>query len=68
MLIWLVKKASISIASSPWTENIDDHYGYHTWAWDVEGYANMLESNGWKVINHETTGMFQIALCESLNA
>ena len=62
------KKSKYLIASSPCTETVDDHYGYHTWAWDVEGYACMLESNGWKVIRHETHGMFQVVLCESLNA
>lgn len=62
------QKSKYLIASSPWTETIDGHYGYHTWAWDVEGYAHMLESNGWKVILHETSGMFQVALCESLNS
>ena len=62
------KKSKYLIASSPCTETVDDHYGYHTWAWDVEGYARMLESNGWKVIRHETHGMFQVVLCESLNA
>lgn len=62
------QKSKYLIASSPCTETIDDHYGYHTWAWDTEGYARMLESNGWKVIRHETHGMFQVVLCESLNA
>lgn len=61
------QKSKYLIASSPCTETIDDHYGYHTWAWDVEGYARMLELNGWKVVRHETHGMFQVALCESLN-
>jgi hypothetical protein len=61
------QKSKYLIASSPWTETIDGHYEYHTWAWDVKGYAYMLESNGWKVIHHETPGMFQVALCKSLN-
>ena len=62
------QKSKYLIASSPWTESVENHYEYHAWAWDVEGYAHMLESNGWKVIRHETPGNFQVALCESLNA
>lgn len=61
------QKSKYLIASSPWTESHANHYEYHAWAWDVEGYARMLNSNGWKVVRHETPGNFQVALCVSCN-
>lgn len=51
------------IASSPHTDTLEDHIQYHAWGWDVEGYANMLESAGWEVVDHQTTGIFQVAVC-----
>jgi 2-polyprenyl-3-methyl-5-hydroxy-6-metoxy-1,4-benzoquinol methylase len=48
------------VASSPHTETKEDHYGYHLWAWDQEGYEKMLTDAGWHVIDHGTTGMFQV--------
>lgn len=52
------------IASSPWTETKDDHYEFHTWAWDVEGYARLLESNGWSILSHVSVSWFQVVLAE----
>lgn len=50
------------VASSPWTENDQDHYGYHTWAWDQPGYRALFEGAGWRVVMHDTTGMFQVLM------
>lgn len=50
------------VASSPWSETLEDHYGYHTWAWDTQGYAAMLANAGWLVKTHETAGMFQVVM------
>jgi 2-polyprenyl-3-methyl-5-hydroxy-6-metoxy-1,4-benzoquinol methylase len=52
------------VASSPWIESHANHYEFHAWAWDVEGYAAMLNANGWRVIAHDTPGNFQVALAE----
>lgn len=59
------ERATWLIASSPWTESHANHYEFHAWAWDVEGYAAMLQSNGWIVTQHETPGNFQVALARS---
>ncbi len=54
--------SEVLVASSPWTESLGNAYGFHTWAWDVEGYARMLTEGGWRIVTHRTTGMFQVAL------
>ena len=50
------------VASSPWTETVESHYGFHLWAWDPDGYVRMIEGGGWKVQSLKTTGMFQVVL------
>jgi len=51
------------IASSPYIENDESHYEYHLWAWDVEGYKELIENNGYKVIDTKLTEWSQILLC-----
>ena len=60
----IAEHSQFLVASSPWTETKMGHYEYHTWAWDVEGYARMLESNGWSILTHVTVSWFQVALAE----
>lgn len=48
------------VASSPWTEHAGSHDGCHAWAWDEEGYKQLMWQAGFKVVRHETTGMFQV--------
>lgn len=48
------------VASSPWTETYESHDECHAWAWDMEGYANMIRTAGFKIVEHVTTGMFQV--------
>lgn len=52
------------IASSPWTETAAAHYEYHTWAWDIEGYARLCEDNGWSILGHVSVSWFQVLLAE----
>jgi hypothetical protein len=54
------------VASSPWTETKDAHYEFHAWAWDVPGYAELLESNGWSILSHISVSWFQVVLAERL--
>ncbi len=54
------------VASSPYTETIDDHYEYHAWCWNIRGYKAMLEENGFKVLRTETWSMFQVHLAEAI--
>jgi hypothetical protein len=48
------------ICSSPHTETYESHDECHAWAWDVEGYANMIKTAGFRIKRHETVGMFQV--------
>src|SRR5262245_5860002 len=48
------------VASSPYTEHAGSHDECHAWAWDKEGYAEMLVAAGFEVREHMTTGMFQV--------
>jgi 2-polyprenyl-3-methyl-5-hydroxy-6-metoxy-1,4-benzoquinol methylase len=38
------------VASSPWNETDEDHYEFHTWAWDDIGYCDMFKSIGYEVV------------------
>ena len=50
------------VASSPWDETAEQHYEFHTWAWDPPGYIAMLDEAGWRVIYLEPVGRFQVVL------
>lgn len=52
------------IATSPYTETPDSHYGYHLWGWDLPGYQQMLESGGWQHVSTSTAWISQIVLME----
>lgn len=51
------------VASSPYTETAESHYGFHTWAWDQTGYEAMLEGAGWKVVARDVAWICQVCLC-----
>ena len=40
------------ILSSPSAEDSDWHYEHHAWAWDMEGYADMVTACGWSIVKH----------------
>ena len=48
------------VASSPFTEHAGSHDECHAWAWDQDGYAALMRHAGFKVVRHETVGMFQV--------
>jgi SAM-dependent methyltransferase len=50
------------VCSSPWNENPQQHDACHAWAWDLEGYASMIESAGWTIERHQQAGLFQVVL------
>lgn len=54
--------SDIIIASSPLFETADQHYEFHNWAWDKEGYAALIEQGGYEVIKHEEVWLSQIIL------
>jgi len=50
------------VASSPFTETAESHYEHHLWAWDCQGYTQMVEAAGWRVETLRTVSMFQVVL------
>jgi len=48
------------VASSPWTEHYESHDECHAWAWDFEGYGQLVTDAGFKIQQHEKVGMFQV--------
>jgi predicted TPR repeat methyltransferase len=42
------------IVSSPSLETGEWHNGIHVWAWDEEGYADMVRRAGWDVFHQES--------------
>lgn len=48
------------ICSSPFTETYDSHDECHAWAWDLRGYAQMILSAGFDVVEHQTVQQFQV--------
>lgn len=50
------------VCSSPFTETLTEHYGHHAWAWDRDGYHQLLDGAGWTPVRHETVDMFQVVL------
>jgi predicted TPR repeat methyltransferase len=50
------------IASSPYHETDKNYYEFHLWAWDVVGYNNLLEDNGYKVLKTELIDGSQVLL------
>lgn len=50
------------VASSPYMERPGNHYEFHTWAWDFDGYAAMFKTAGWRIVRHDAVGPFQVLL------
>lgn len=56
--------ARFLVCSSPWNERPGAHSAEHAWAWDLEGYAAMIEAAGWTITRHEQAGLFQVVLAK----
>jgi SAM-dependent methyltransferase len=39
------------IASSPYNEDDINHYEFHLWAWDSQGYDDLLAQGGYRILN-----------------
>lgn len=52
----------VLIASSPFHETADAHYEFHNWAWDEEGYAEMIRGAGYQIVRHENVWLNQVVL------
>lgn len=62
---WIRENSLYLVASSPHNETNILHDECHAWAWDKEGYRQLLENGGWTIIRYETVGTFQVVLAES---
>lgn len=56
----IAQHSRVLVASSPHTERPGNAYEFHTWAFDLAGYHELLEQAGFEVVAHETAGMFQV--------
>jgi 2-polyprenyl-3-methyl-5-hydroxy-6-metoxy-1,4-benzoquinol methylase len=54
--------SKVVIVSSPFHETAEAHYEFHNWAWDIEGYADMVHNAGYTVMRHETVWLNQVIL------
>jgi SAM-dependent methyltransferase len=51
------------VASSPYNENNIHHYEFHLWAWDNQGYIDLMNSGGYDVLYiKNVSGWSQIVL------
>jgi 2-polyprenyl-3-methyl-5-hydroxy-6-metoxy-1,4-benzoquinol methylase len=56
----------ILIASSPWVENDLSHDACHVWAWDMDGYTEMVKNAGFRIISHVKVSLFQVIMCRGM--
>lgn len=61
---WIADNSRYLVASSPWVENADMHDECHAWAFDPEGYYDLITGAGFKILLHEQVGPFQTVLAE----
>lgn len=52
----------VIIASSPFGETDEAHYEFHNWAWDDEGYADLIRQGGYVIVRHEHAWLSQVIL------
>jgi hypothetical protein len=62
VLNWACGSARRLVCSSPFNENDRTHCPEHAWAWDLQGYAAIIEAAGWEIERHEQTEFFQVVL------
>lgn len=58
----VAEHAKVLVCSSPCDERAGSAYEFHTWAWDFEGYQNLVEQAGYKVIRQIQVNRFQVIL------
>lgn len=58
----IARNAQVLVCSSPWMERAGYHYEFHTWAWDLTGYAALITQAGFKVQRHRQVNAFQVLL------
>jgi len=62
---WVSQNSDYLVCSSPYDESDLSHDECHAWAWDKVGYRNLLENNGFTIIEHvDLSWKFQVALAK----
>lgn len=61
-LRWAREGSGRLVCSSPWNERPGMHSDCHAWAWDLDGYARMIQEAGWTIDRHEQVDLFQVVL------
>ena len=56
----IAKNSPLLVASSPAHETDRNHYEFHTWAWDKDGYCALVEQAGYTVRWHGVVAGAQI--------
>lgn len=54
------------VCSSPRNERPGNHSPEHAWAWDMDGYADMIRGAGWRIERHQGVGLFQVVMASSV--
>lgn len=65
VLAWLCSQREVKwlVVSSPEFENSSYHCQEHAWAWDSEGYSDMITAGGWRIEKKASVaGGFQVVL------
>jgi SAM-dependent methyltransferase len=59
---WIGSHSRFIVASSPWDEHPGRHDECHAWAFDVQGYRDLIGLGGYRILRHEMAGRFQVIL------
>lgn len=59
---WIGTNSRFVVASSPWDEGPWDYDECHAWAFDVQGYRDLINGGGYRILRHEMIGRFQVVL------
>lgn len=59
---WIGGHSRFIVASSPWDETPERCDPCHAWAFDRDGYRQLLEHGGYRVLQHRDVDRFQLIL------
>lgn len=63
---WIHEHSRFLVASSPFIETADNHDECHAWAFDPDGYADLIRGAGYTIVAHQPVGAFQVVLAEAV--
>lgn len=59
---WIGGQSTCIVVSSPHDEHPGSHDACHAWAFDLDGYRDLIKQGGYTVLRHEVVGRFQLIL------